>query len=46
MVGSLFKAFSHRMALRYLTGARVSVNETAYFVGFSEPVAPSRAFKR
>jgi AraC-like DNA-binding protein len=36
----------HRMALRYLTGRKVSVNETAYLVGFSEPAAFSRAFKR
>lgn len=39
-------ALRHRMAMRYLTGARVSVNETAYLVGFSEPAAFSRAFKR
>jgi AraC-like DNA-binding protein len=39
-------ALRHRMARRYLTGAKVSVNETAYLVGFSEPAAFSRAFKR
>ena len=35
-----------RMALHYLDGRKVSVNETAYLVGFSEPSAFSRAFKR
>ncbi len=36
----------HKIALHYLSGEKVSVNQTAYLVGFSEPAAFSRAFKR
>ena len=36
----------HKLALHYLSGKKVSVNQTAYLVGFSEPGAFSRAFKR
>lgn len=36
----------HRLALNYLTGGKVSVNEAAFLVGFSDAAAFSRAFKR
>ena len=36
----------YRLALRYLKDEKITVNETAYRVGFSDPAAFSRAFKR
>jgi AraC-like DNA-binding protein len=36
----------HKLALHYLDGKGISVNETAYLVGFSSAGAFSRAFKR
>lgn len=36
----------HRLALRYLNGDGLSVKETAFRLGFSEPGSFSRAFKR
>jgi AraC-like DNA-binding protein len=36
----------HELALRYLNGDALSVKETAYRLGFSEPASFSRAFKR
>ena len=35
-----------KLALRYLGEGKVSVNEAAYLVGFSDPASFSRAFKR
>lgn len=36
----------HKLALRYLRSKEISVHETAYLVGFSDPAAFSRAFRR
>lgn len=36
----------HRLALEYLSGGRTSVKKTAGLVGYSDPAAFSRAFKR
>jgi AraC-like DNA-binding protein len=36
----------HSLALHYLSGNKVSVNETAYLVGFSDRATFSRAYKR
>src|SRR6267154_4452483 len=36
----------HQLALYYLDGKKASVNQTTYLLGFSEPAAFSRAFKR
>ncbi len=43
---AVLDALRHRMAVNFLADRKVSVNETAYLVGFSEPAAFSRAFKR
>lgn len=42
----LLDELRHRMALHYLSGKKASVNQVAYLVGFAEPAAFSRAFKR
>jgi AraC-like DNA-binding protein len=36
----------HKLALHYLAGEKISVNEVAYLVGFTDPATFSRAFKR
>lgn len=43
---AVIDALRQRLALDYLQAGKVSVNEIAYLVGFSDPAAFSRAFKR
>jgi len=42
----LLDKLRHRLALRYLREERMSVKAASYRLGFSEPAAFSRAFKR
>ena len=42
----LLDGLRHRLARDYLASRKLSVNETAYLVGFSDPAAFSRAYKR
>lgn len=42
----LLDRLRHRLALRYLQEDRLSVKATSYRLGFSDPAAFSRAFKR
>lgn len=44
--GQVLDQLRYRMASDYLGARKVSINETAYLVGFSEPAAFSRAYKR
>lgn len=43
---AVLDSLRQRLAKQYLRGRKASVNETAYLVGFSDPAAFSRAFKR
>jgi len=42
----LLDELRHGLSLRYLADPRISIAETAYLLGYSEPSAFHRAFKR
>ena len=42
----LLNELRYRLALQYLNEKKLPVNETSYLLGFSDPAAFSRAFKR
>jgi AraC-like DNA-binding protein len=42
----LLDELRHKMAMHYLSAQKVSLNETAYLTGYSDPTAFSRAYKR
>ncbi|MEQ9506764.1 MAG: helix-turn-helix transcriptional regulator [Hyphomonas sp.] len=42
----VLKSIRRRLAIEYLKGGKVSANEIAYLVGFSDAAAFSRAFKQ
>jgi AraC-like DNA-binding protein len=42
----LLDELRHKMAMHYLSAKKVSLNETAYLIGYSDPTAFSRAYKR
>jgi len=43
---ALLDDLRHRLALRYLTDPKIAIGEVAYLLGYSEPSAFHRAFKR
>ena len=43
---AIHDSLKHRMAIEYLTARKISVNQVAYLVGFSEPSSFNRAFRR
>lgn len=43
---AVLDALRHRLAVDYLGSRKISVHQAAYLVGFSDPAAFSRAFKR